>query len=72
MVMSSSGNSQKHQLPVPTRALPELTKAERKNVLRLARMVKSDQLWRYTVRRHDERDTIELAWSNDGGACLPS
>lgn len=65
-------NSQKHQVPVPTEALPELTQQERKFAVRLARMVKSDQLWKYSVRRHEDRDTLIFTFSEKGGACLPS
>jgi hypothetical protein len=39
-------------------------------VLRMARMVKADQLWEYDVRLHEDRGCLQLNWKGDGGACL--
>jgi len=47
-----------------------LGEAERRNVLRMARMVKSRQLWEYSVRLHEDEDILILNWKDEGGACL--
>jgi len=66
----STRHTQKHQPPIPTEALPKLSEAERRNVLRMARMIKSRQLWEYSVRLHEDEDILILNWKDEGGACL--
>lgn len=63
-------HERRHQLPVPKEPLPELSKAERMHVLRLARLVKSGQLWKSELRLHEERGVLVADWSDDGGAAL--
>jgi len=59
-----------HQFPVPKQPLPELTRGERRMLLRLGRMVKSGQLWGFRSRLHEEKGNLTMEWSDDGGACM--